>query len=188
MAPNQEHHDMGRQVCLYHSTWGLPGLGSHPSRKFAPIFYLFQKKEWTIGDGCVRIARITYFHSSGSFVFTKQKVNNTDYYYYYPESSGGSQTIKEGTSDANESEAMLTKGQMESASSSIRPTFCPNPRSSNSDFSSGKCDKAATNAGQAPQRTPLAATVSIQPSSSSATIERDAASEDSSSALPSTRF
>jgi hypothetical protein len=45
-----------------------------------------------------------------SFVFTKQKVNNTDYHYYSPTSSGGSRAIEEGTSDASESEATLTRG------------------------------------------------------------------------------
>jgi hypothetical protein len=90
---------------------GYPDLVStHPgnSHLFSP---LFQNKEGTVRDGCVQITRTTYFHSSRSFVFTRQKVNNTDYHYYSPASSGGSWAIDEGTSDASEYEAALTMGQ-----------------------------------------------------------------------------
>jgi hypothetical protein len=52
------------------------------------VFSSLQKKDRRIGGGCVQIARITYFYSSGSFVFTKQKVNDTDYHYYSPAPSG----------------------------------------------------------------------------------------------------
>jgi hypothetical protein len=82
------------------------------------------------------------FHSSGPSIFTKQKVNKLDYHYYSPVSSGGSWANEEETRDASESEAMLTRGQRASASSSVRSTFCPDPSSS----SSGKCDKVTTNA------------------------------------------
>jgi hypothetical protein len=52
---------------------------------------------------------MTYFHSSRSFIFTKQKVNNTDYHYYSPALSGGSWATEEGMSDASKSEAASTK-------------------------------------------------------------------------------
>jgi hypothetical protein len=53
--------------------------------------------------------------SSGSFIFTTQKVNNTDYHYYSPASSVESRATEDGISNASESEAMLTKGQRVSA-------------------------------------------------------------------------
>jgi hypothetical protein len=58
------------------------------------------------------------------------------------------------------------------------PHFAQTPSSSNSDFNSGKCNKAVTNADQDTQRTPLVATVSIRPSSRSATMDIESASED----------
>jgi hypothetical protein len=53
--------------------------------------------------------RITHFHSSGSFVFTKQKVNNIDYYYNSQALSGGSRATGEGMSDVDPFKADLTK-------------------------------------------------------------------------------
>jgi hypothetical protein len=55
------------------------------------------------------------FHSSRFAIFTKQKVNKSNYHYYSPMSFGGSQANEEGTSDASESEAMITRGQRASA-------------------------------------------------------------------------
>jgi hypothetical protein len=85
----------------------------------APLFpfAFFQKKEGTIGGGCAWVARITYFfHSSGAFIFTKQKVNNTYYdHYYSPTPLGESWATEKGMSDASESEAALTRGQRASA-------------------------------------------------------------------------
>jgi hypothetical protein len=51
------------------------------------------------------------FHSSGSSIFTQQKVNKSDYHYYSYASSGGSRANEEGASDVSESEAVLTRGQ-----------------------------------------------------------------------------
>jgi hypothetical protein len=55
------------------------------------------------------------FHSSGFVVFTKQKVNKSNYHNYSPTLLGGSRENEEGTSDGSESEAMLTRGQIASA-------------------------------------------------------------------------
>jgi hypothetical protein len=81
-------------------------------------YFLLSSKEGTIGGGCIRIARITYFHSSGSFIFTKQKVNSTYYHYYAPVSSGRSWATEEGMSDASESEAVSTRGLLDPLSGS----------------------------------------------------------------------
>jgi hypothetical protein len=72
------------------------------------FFSSLQKKEE--GGGYVQIAQITYFHSSGYFVFTKQKVNKSDYHYYSLAPSGGSWATEEGTSAASESETASTRG------------------------------------------------------------------------------
>jgi hypothetical protein len=50
------------------------------------------------------------FHSFGYSIFTKQKVSKSNYHYYSPTSLGESWANEEGTSDASESEAMLTRG------------------------------------------------------------------------------
>jgi hypothetical protein len=50
------------------------------------------------------------FHSSEFSIFTNQKVNKSDYHYYSPTSSGGLQENEEATSDASESEDVLTRG------------------------------------------------------------------------------
>jgi hypothetical protein len=70
---------------------------------------------------------------------------------------------------------------------SVRSVLRPDSSSSSSVSSFEKCDKAATNADRVPQRTPLAAMKSTQPSSSSTAMDRDAAREDGSSALSSTK-
>jgi hypothetical protein len=60
------------------------------------------------------------------------------------------------------------------------------PCISRSASSTGKCDKAETNADWVPHRTPLAVVASTQPSSSSAAMDRDATGEDGPSAQSST--
>jgi hypothetical protein len=61
------------------------------------------------------------------------------------------------------------------------------PSSSSLVPNSRKCDRAATNADQVPQQTPLSAVVSIWSSSTSAAENSDAAKEDDSLALSSTK-
>jgi hypothetical protein len=61
------------------------------------------------------------------------------------------------------------------------------PSNSSSLFTSRKCKKVATNVDHVRQWTPLVATTSIWPSSSSTTIDRDAAREDGPSTLSSTK-
>jgi hypothetical protein len=63
----------------------------------------------------------------------------------------------------------------------------PDLRNSSSASISGKCDKAAISADRVPQGSPLAAVALTRPSSSSATVDRDAAREDDPSALSSTK-
>jgi hypothetical protein len=89
-------------------------------------------------------------------------------------------------SDASESEAALTKGQRASARSSLRYASYPDPSSTSSGSSLGKCDKTATKAYRVPHRTPLVATMLIWFSNSSATLARDGAHEDDSPVSPST--
>jgi hypothetical protein len=127
-----------------------------------------------------------HFSYSGLPYFTKKKNNQLDHYYFFA-SSGGSRANEEGTSDANESEAMLTKGQRVSTWLSLRSASRPDPSNSSSDFSSVKCDKAVTNAGRLPHQTPLAAAVLIRFSVSSTTMDRDVTREDSLPASPSIR-
>jgi hypothetical protein len=82
-------------------------------QKICTCFSFFQKKEGTIGGGCVWIMQITYFHSSRSFMLTqKQEVNYTNYHCYYsPAPSGGPQATEEGAYDASESEDARTQVQ-----------------------------------------------------------------------------
>jgi hypothetical protein len=129
------------------------------SKNFAPVSPFFQKKEGTIRGGCVWIVRITYFHSSGSFILTqKQKVNYTSYHhYYFPVPLEGPRATEKGTYDASELEVACTRVHRASASSSVRSVLCPDLSNSSSDFSSGKCNTVATNVERDPQRTPLAA-------------------------------
>jgi hypothetical protein len=56
------------------------------------------------------IMQITCFHSSGSFILTKQMVNHTDYHwYYYLALLGGLQATEGGTHDASEFDAAHTQ-------------------------------------------------------------------------------
>jgi hypothetical protein len=111
------------------------------------MFSLFLKKEGTIAGGCVCIAQITCFHSSGSFILTqKQTVNHTSYHRNYSlASSGGPQAAEEGIYDGSKSEAVRTQVQRASASFFVRPALHLDLSSSTSDVSSKKCDTAATN-------------------------------------------
>jgi hypothetical protein len=105
-----------------------------------------------------------FFIHPDFFVLTqKQKLNYTSYHRCYsPAPSGGLQAIEEGTYDTSESKSSRTRVQRASASWSVRSTLPSDPSSSSSDFSSGKCNMAATNAEWDPQRTSLAASVSIR--------------------------
>jgi hypothetical protein len=68
-----------------------------------------------VGNMCIPdCANNLCFSHLGLPFFTKQK-NNQPNYYYSSLSSGGSWANKEGTSNANKSEATLTKGQRASA-------------------------------------------------------------------------
>jgi hypothetical protein len=82
---------------------------------------------------------------------------------------------------------MRTQDQRAPTSSSISPTLRLDLSTSKSVSSSGKCDTVATNAERDPQQTPLAAAVSIRPSSSSATAGMGIAWADDPSVLPSTK-
>jgi hypothetical protein len=66
--------------------------------------------------------------------FTKQKNNQLDHYYSFA-SSRGLRANEEGTSDASESEAALTKGERASAWSSLISASCLDPSNSSSSFS-----------------------------------------------------
>jgi hypothetical protein len=72
----------------------------------------FQKREGTIGGGCVWIARITCFHLFRPFVLTQeQKINYTSYHRYYNlVPSGGLWATNEGTCDVGESEVARAPG------------------------------------------------------------------------------
>jgi hypothetical protein len=109
------------------------------------------------------------------------------YHHYSPTPSGGLWATKEGTCDANESEAACTQIQRASSSSSVKSVLCPDQSTSSLVFNSRKCDTAATNVELEPQWTPLAAAASIRPLSSSAATDIDVAREDGPSALPSTK-
>jgi hypothetical protein len=63
----------------------------------------------------------------------------------------------------------------------------PDPSSSNSNFNYEKCDTTATNTERDPQQTPLASMTSIQPSNNSTAMDTDAAREDDTSVLFSTK-
>jgi hypothetical protein len=92
-----------------------------------------------------------------------------------------------GTYDTSELEATCTQVQRAFASTSVRSALRPDLSSSISDLSSGKCDTVATNVEWDPQRTPLAAASSIQPSSNSTAVDIDAAREDVLLSLSSTK-
>jgi hypothetical protein len=101
-----------------------------------------------------------HFSYPGLPYFTKQKNNQLDPY-YCSASFGRSRANEEGTSDASESEAALTKGQRASAWSSLRSASCLDLSNCNSDFSSAKCNKSMTNADRVPDWTPLVAAMLI---------------------------
>jgi hypothetical protein len=92
--------------------------------------------------------------------------------------SGGLRAAEEATCDASKSEAMHTLVQRASTLSFVKSTLHP-------DLSTKNCDTVATNIEWDPQRTPLVGAALIQPSSSSATTDIDAAREDDPSTLPS---
>jgi hypothetical protein len=90
----------------------------------------------------------------GSAIFYKTKEQPARHHHYFT-SFRGLQANDEGTSSASKSEAMLTKGQRASIRSSLRSATYPDPSSSSSGSSLGKCNKTATKADQVPHWTPL---------------------------------
>jgi hypothetical protein len=82
-----------------------------------------------------------------SFILTqKQKINYTSYHHYSPKPSGGLRATEEGTYDASKSEAVRTRVQRASTSSSVRSALCLDCSTSSSVFNYEKYDSAATNA------------------------------------------
>jgi hypothetical protein len=161
-----------------------------PSKKICTCFPYSQKgrmvnRRWL----CLDRANNLFFIRPNFFVLTqKQKVNYTSYRCYSsPVLKGEPWATEEGTLDTSESEAALTWAQRTSASSSARFTLHLDPSSPSLVFSSRKCNKAATNVDQAPQQTPIDVVVSTRPSSSSATINKEIAGEDSPSTPSSTK-
>jgi hypothetical protein len=187
---DQECHDTGRQARPYHDARGATRTRLASIQEICTCFLLFSKERrdnWR--RMCLdRMNNLIFFHPNLSYLHKSKKINCTSYHYYpLPMPSGGLRAIKEGAYNASKFEAARTWVQRASASSFVRSTLRPNPSTSRLVFSSGKCDTVATNAKRDPQWTPLAAAGSLQSSSSSTTVDIDAAKEDGPSVPPSTR-
>jgi hypothetical protein len=128
-----------------------------------------------------------FIHPDCSYLNKSKRIIYISYHHYYPTPSGGLRATKEGTCDARESEAVRTRVQRASASSSVKSTLHPDPSTSSSVSNSGKCNTTATNVEWDPQWTPSMVAASIQPLKSSATVDKEAAREDGPSALSSTK-
>jgi hypothetical protein len=164
---------------LWHS--GLPGL---VSIKNAHVFLFFPKKEGTTGCNCVWIARITCFHSSGSFILKqKQKDYPHELPPLLPRPSGQlRQPKKEHAMPENlRPHALRCRGHLPHPLSSLRCVWTQAPPAWSSPL--GK----VTQWQPTQNGSPLAPVASIWPSSSFAAVDIATAREDGPSTLSSTK-
>jgi hypothetical protein len=141
------YHDTDRQVHLYHSTQGLPRLGLHPKKIELVFPFLSKERRDNMRPLCLDHTNNLFSFIYIFCTYTKAKGLTTQATTITPPAlSGGLQAIKEGTCDANESEATRTWIQRDSASPSVKSAFCLDLSTSSSVFSCGKSDTAATSA------------------------------------------
>jgi hypothetical protein len=138
---------------------------------FYTYIYMIKKTEGMVGNGHIPDCTNNVCFSHWGLPYLQKRDNKSNYRCYCFTSCRGSRANVEGTSDASKFKATLTKGHRASTSSSLWSTVHPDPSNSSSDFSSGKCEKAATNADRVPHWTLVTAMVLIRLSTSSAIVD-----------------